>query len=67
MSNMKNKILDATIFSIKFKLIFAIVVVQFFSSYIGQGVNYLIEQSRKAFEKIGFSTDGNALLINHAL
>jgi methyl-accepting chemotaxis protein len=52
----KEKFLNATVYSIKFKLIVAIVIVQFFSSYIGQGVNYAMTKSRDTLEKLDVST-----------
>ena len=54
--NWKEKFLSATIYSIKFKLIAAVVVVQLFSSYIGQLVNLGISKGRASLEKIGFGT-----------
>lgn len=55
MMRMKTKevVLNATMYSIKFKLIIAVVIVQALSSYIGQGVNYIIANSKVALEKIG--------------
>ncbi len=55
MMRMKTKevLLNTTMYSIKFKLIIAVVIVQAFSSYIGQGVNYIIANSKVALEKIG--------------
>ncbi len=58
----KERILNATIYSIKFKLIIAIVIVQCFSSSIGQAVNLAIGQGRHALESMGITTeyfDGN--------
>jgi methyl-accepting chemotaxis protein len=52
----KEKLLNLSLNSIKFKLIFAVVVVQLFSSYIGQGVNIAIEQGRGALEGMGVAT-----------
>jgi len=54
--NMKEKILKATLDSIKFKLIIAIVIVQCFSSYIGQGVNLAISRGRDALQGFGVAT-----------
>ncbi|MFA9464639.1 MAG: HAMP domain-containing protein [Velocimicrobium sp.] len=54
--NWKENFLSATIYSIKFKLIAAVVVVQLFSSYIGQLVNLGISKGRDSLEKIGFGT-----------
>lgn len=53
---MKNKILHATLYSIKFKLIIAIIIVQCLSSYIGQVVNIAIARGKSTFENMGFST-----------
>lgn len=39
--------------SIKFKLIFSIVIVQLFSSFIGQGVNYILHTMDDITHKIG--------------
>lgn len=58
----KEKFLHATVYSIKFKLILAIVLVQCFSSYIGQGINMAIAQGRVALKHAKVSTyllDGN--------
>lgn len=60
--NIKERILDKTIYSIKFKLVLAIVIVQIFTSNIGQGVNFAIAQSRVALSSAGVETgifDGN--------
>jgi len=54
--NMKEKFLNATLDSIKFKLIIAIVIVQCFSSYIGQGVNLAISRGRDALKGVGVAT-----------
>ena len=54
--NMKEKFLNATVDSIKFKLIIAIVIVQCFSSYIGQGVNLVIARGRDALQGVGVPT-----------
>lgn len=61
MSN-KEKFLNFTVHSIKFKLVSAVVLVQLLSSYIGQGVNFAIAQSRGIIESAGVKTsvlDGN--------
>ncbi|MHC1681819.1 MAG: methyl-accepting chemotaxis protein [Clostridiaceae bacterium] len=61
MSN-KEKFLNFTVHSIKFKLVVAVVLVQLLSSYIGQGVNFAIAQSRGVIESAGVKTsvlDGN--------
>lgn len=58
----KEKFLHATRYSIKFKLILAIVLVQCFSSYIGQGINMAIANGKVALKQAGMSTfflDGN--------
>lgn len=55
--SIKEKILKGTLYSIKFKLIIAIVIVQCFSSTIGQGVNLAIGQGRHALESIGITTE----------
>lgn len=60
--NLKEKLLKNTSHSIKFKLIIAVVIVQFFSSYIGKGVNLAIASSRQKLLDMGVSTyifDGN--------
>ena len=54
--NMKEKFLNATLDSIKFKLIIAIVIVQCFSSYIGQGINLAIARGRDALQGVGVAT-----------
>lgn len=54
--NMKDKIINATLDSIKFKLIIAIVIVQCVSSYIGQGVNLAIARGRDALQGVGVAT-----------
>lgn len=54
--NIKEKILNSTVNSIKFKLVLAVVIVQSFSSYIGQGINFAILQSRKVLESTGVNT-----------
>lgn len=53
--DIKKKILDLTVNSIKFKLIIAVIIVQSFSSRIGQGINFAITQSRKALENTGIN------------
>jgi methyl-accepting chemotaxis protein len=52
----KEKILNSTIYSIKFKLILAVVIVQILSSQIGQAINIGISSSRHALEGIGVDT-----------
>lgn len=54
--NIKDKILNATMYSIKFKLIMAVVLVQCFSSYIGQAVNLAIASGRDTLQNIGLNT-----------
>lgn len=54
--NMKEKFLNATLDSIKFKLIIAIIIVQCISSYIGQGVNLAISRGRDALQGFGVAT-----------
>lgn len=64
--NIKEKILNCTLHSIKFKLIIPIVIVQYFSSYIGQGVNLAMARSREALQNIGVNAyyfDGNIGLV----
>ena len=61
--NVKEKILNATLYSIKFKLIVIVAIVQCLSSYIGQVVNMAMIRGRHTFENIGLSTylfDGTA-------
>ncbi|MDK2808130.1 MAG: hypothetical protein PWP24_864 [Clostridiales bacterium] len=53
---MREKFLKNTIYSIKFKLIAAIVVVQLFNSYIGQLVNLAIARGRDTLEGLGVNT-----------
>ena len=54
--NVKEKIVNSTLDSIKFKLIIAVVIVQCFSSYIGQAVNLLIGRGREALQGVGVPT-----------
>ncbi|WP_238917160.1 methyl-accepting chemotaxis protein [Clostridium sp. YIM B02555] len=54
--SVKGKIVNSTLESIKFKLIIAIVIVQFFSSYIGQAVNFLIARGKEALQGVGVPT-----------
>lgn len=54
---LKEKVLNITVNSIKFKLIFSVVIVQLLSSYIGQAVNTSIYGGRKALEKMGVKTN----------
>ena len=51
--NFKDRFLNATIYSIKFKLIIAVVIVQLFSSYIGQGVNLAISKGKATLSSMG--------------
>jgi Methyl-accepting chemotaxis protein len=53
---LKDKILNATVYSIKFKLVMAVVIVQFLSSYIGQAVNFALVSGKRTFKHIGIST-----------
>ena len=53
--NIKEKILNLTVNSIKFKLVIAVVIVQSFSSRIGQGINFAITQSRRVLENTGIN------------
>lgn len=58
----KEKILNLTVYSIKFKLVAAVVLVQIFTTNIGQAVNFTLNNSRKALGSIGINTsylDGN--------
>lgn len=55
--SIKEKILKGTLYSIKFKLIIAIVIVQCFSSTIGEGVNFAIANGRHALERLGITTE----------
>lgn len=50
------KKLKSTFISIKFKLIVAVVIVQAFSSQIGQGINFAITKSRTVLENRGIHT-----------
>lgn len=64
------KFLNSTIHSIKFKLVIAVVTVQWFSSYIGQGVNLAMTSGRHTLEKIGVNTylfDGTIGVVFSAL
>ncbi|BCZ47551.1 hypothetical protein psyc5s11_36180 [Clostridium gelidum] len=54
--NIKEKIVNSTLDSIKFKLIIAVVIVQCFSSYIGQAVNLAIARGRDALKGVGVAT-----------
>lgn len=54
--NTKEKLLNLSLNSIKFKLVIAVVIVQFFSSFIGQGVNIAITRGRQTLEGMGVST-----------
>ncbi len=54
--NMKEKILNKTLYSIKFKLVMAIIIVQCVSSYIGQAVNMAITRGRDTLQNIGINT-----------
>lgn len=52
----KEKFLNLTVNSIKFKLIIAVVIVQYFSSYIGQAIQFGVEQSRQALVNRGLDS-----------
>lgn len=52
----KEKFLNLTVNSIKFKLIIAVVIVQYFSSYIGQAIQFAVEQSRQALVNRGLDS-----------
>jgi methyl-accepting chemotaxis protein len=54
--SVKGKIVNSTLESIKFKLIIAIVIVQCFSSYIGQAVNFVIARGKEALQRVGVPT-----------
>lgn len=54
--NIKEKLLKLTKDSIKFKLITAVVIVQIFSSHIGQAIDLAILQSRRVLESTGVNT-----------
>jgi Methyl-accepting chemotaxis protein len=54
--NFKERILNATFYSIKFKLIIAVVIVQCLSTYIGQGVNLAISKGKDTLHAIGVNT-----------
>lgn len=49
----KNRLLNATVNSIKFKLVLAIVIVQILSTNIGQAVNYVLDRSGEVIEIVG--------------
>ena len=54
--NVKEKNISSIFGSIKFKLIIAVVIVQCFSSYIGQVVNIAIARGREVLQGIGVPT-----------
>ncbi|MBW9154125.1 methyl-accepting chemotaxis protein [Clostridium estertheticum] len=54
--NIKEKFLNATLYSIKFKLVIAVVIVQCFSSYIGHGVNLAMARGRHTLQDMGLNT-----------
>lgn len=54
--SVKGKIVNSPLESIKFKLIIAIVIVQCFSSYIGQAVNFVIARGKEALQSVGVPT-----------
>lgn len=53
----KEKFINMTLHSIKFKLVIAIVVVQIFAANIGQVVNFTLASSRKALANVGVTTN----------
>lgn len=53
---LKERAMNSTMNSIKFKLIFAIAIVEIFRTYINRTINYVILQSRKALEYTGMGT-----------
>jgi methyl-accepting chemotaxis protein len=54
--SIKEKILNLTVHSIKFKLVIAVVLVQILSTNIGQAVNFTLLNSRKALASVGVNT-----------
>ena len=54
--NIKEKILNLTLHSIKFKLVSAIIVVQIFTTNIGQIVNVIFTSGTKALRSTGMNT-----------
>lgn len=54
--NIKEKFLNATLYSIKFKLVIAVVIVQCFSSYIGQAVNMAMTSGKHKLHDLGVNT-----------
>ena len=54
--NIKERILNCTLYSIKFKLVIAVVIVQCFSSYIGQVVNLAMVRGRDTLQDMGLNT-----------
>jgi methyl-accepting chemotaxis protein len=60
--SIKEKLLNLTVHSIKSKLVIAVVLVQIFTTNIGQAVNFTLLNSRAALANIGVNTnymDGN--------
>jgi methyl-accepting chemotaxis protein len=55
--SIKEKFLNLTVHSIKFKLIISVVIVQILSTQIGQAINFAIANSRKALKNAGMNTD----------
>lgn len=55
--NLKEKVINKTVNSITFKLVVAVVIVQIFSSYIGQLVNKGIYAGRNTLKNTGMSTN----------
>ncbi|BCN28890.1 methyl-accepting chemotaxis protein [Anaeromicropila herbilytica] len=55
--NVREKILHTTIYSIKFKLIIAVIVVQIFSANIGQLINATFTHGMDTLDKVGVNTN----------
>ncbi|MDF2881415.1 MAG: methyl-accepting chemotaxis protein [Clostridiaceae bacterium] len=55
--NTKEKFLDLTVHSIKFKLVIAVVIVQILSTNIGQAVNATFTSGRKVLSSMGVNTN----------
>lgn len=54
--NTKEKFLNSTLHSIKFKLLIGVIIVQIFTTNIGQAVNLALTSSRKALSSAGVNT-----------
>jgi methyl-accepting chemotaxis protein len=54
--NIRDKIIDSTMNSIKFKLVMAVVIVQILSTNIGQAVNATLTTGRQALSTVGLET-----------